>query len=75
MAEQALGLPLLEIYAPIRELNTGRVIAVGEFYEVAAQLQMDLVRARRLAWVTVGTAMLLIGGSLFQRKSQQRMNQ
>lgn len=65
VAEQALGLPLLEIYAPIRELNTGRVIAVGEFYEVAIQLQMDLVHARRLAWVTVGTAMVLIGGSLF----------
>ena len=64
-AEQALGLPLLEIYAPIRELDTGRVIAVGEFYEVATQLQLDLVRARRLAWVTVGTVMLLIGGSLF----------
>lgn len=65
VAERALGLPLLEIYAPIRELNTGRVIAVGEFYEAAGHLQMDLVRARRLAWVIVGTAITLIGGSLF----------
>ncbi len=64
-AERALGLPLLEIYAPIREINTGRVIAVGEFYEVATQLQMDLVQARRWAWATVGAAVALIGGSLF----------
>ena len=65
VAEQALGLPLLEIYVPIHETNTGRVIAVGEFYEVAAQLQSDLVHARRLAWATVAAAVSLIGGSLF----------
>lgn len=65
VAESALGLPLLEIYAPIREISTGRVIAVGEFYEVATQLQMDLVHARRLAWATVGAVMALIGGTLF----------
>jgi signal transduction histidine kinase len=65
LEEHALGLPLLEIYAPIREAKSGRVIAVAEFYEVASQLQLDLVRARRLAWGTVGAALLLIGGSLF----------
>ena len=65
VAESALGLPLLEIYAPIREISTGRVIAVAEFYEVATQLQLDLVHARRLAWATVGAVMALIGGTLF----------
>jgi signal transduction histidine kinase len=65
VAEHALGLPLLEIYAPIREARTGRVIAVAEFYEVATQLQLDLVRARRLAWATVGATVALIAGTLF----------
>jgi signal transduction histidine kinase len=65
VAEQALGMPLLEIYAPIRDVKTGQVIAVAEFYEVASQLQLDLVQARRLAWAMVLGATVLIGGSLF----------
>jgi signal transduction histidine kinase len=65
VAEHALGLPLLEIYAPVREARTGRVIAVAEFYEIATQLQVDLVRARRLAWGTVGAIVALIAGTLF----------
>lgn len=65
VAEHALGLPLLEIYTPIREVRTGKVIAVAEFYEIATQLKLDLIRARSLGWLTVGAAMLLIAGSLF----------
>ena len=65
VAERALGLPLLEIYTPIREVKTGKVIAVAEFYEIASQLKLDLIRARSLGWLTVGAAMLLIAGSLF----------
>ena len=45
-AEHALGIPLLEIYSPIREIKSGKVIAVAEFYEVATQLKQDLIRAR-----------------------------
>ncbi len=63
--EDAMGVPLLEIYAPIRETKTGRVIAVAEFYEVATQLKADLVRARLASWGTVAFIMLAIGGSLF----------
>ncbi len=63
--ENALGLPLLEIYSPIRDMESGRVIAVAEFYEVATQLKSDLVRARAASWGTVTAVMLLIGGSLF----------
>lgn len=65
VAEHALGLPLLEIYTPIREVKTGKVIAVAEFYEIASQLKLDLIRARSLGWLTVGAAMLAIAGSLF----------
>jgi signal transduction histidine kinase len=63
--EDALGVPLLEIYSPIRELETGRVIAVAEFYEVATQLKTDLARARLASWGTVALVMLVIFASLF----------
>ncbi len=63
--EDALGVPLLEIYSPIREIETGRVIAVAEFYEVATQLKSDLARARLASWGTVALVMLVIGASLF----------
>lgn len=63
--EDALGVPLLEIYSPIREIETGRVIAVAEFYEVATQLKSDLSRARLASWGTVALVMLVIGASLF----------
>lgn len=63
--ENALGLPLLEIYSPIREVWSGRVIAVVEFYEVANDLKRDLVEARRSSWAAVALLMLAIGGSLY----------
>ena len=63
--ENALGVPLLEIYSPIRDVMTGRVIAVAEFYEVATQLKADLSRARLASWATVALVMLVIGASLF----------
>ena len=47
--EAALGLPLLEVYSPVREAWSGEVIAVAEFYEVANGLEADLGDARRTA--------------------------
>lgn len=63
--ERALGLPLLEIYSPIREVWSGDIIGVAEFYEVATGLSEDLARARRNSWATVAVIMLLIGASLY----------
>ncbi len=63
--ESALHVPLLEIYSPIREVETGRVIAVAEFYEVATQLKADLARARLASWGTVALVMLAIAVGLF----------
>lgn len=65
VAEAALQVPLLEIYSPIREIASGKVIAVAEFYEIATQLQQDLTQARALGWATVGGVMVLIAASLF----------
>ena len=63
--ERALGIPLLEIYSPIREVWSGKVIGVAEFYEVATDLSDDLAAARRNSWLAGAAVMLLIGGSLY----------
>lgn len=64
-SETALGLPLLEIYAPVREAWSGEVIGVAEFYEVATQLRAELSAARRNAWGAVALTFLAIGGLLW----------
>jgi signal transduction histidine kinase len=64
-AENAMGIPLLEIYSPVRDVNSGEVIAVVEFYEDAVQLSHDLLQARLVSWGAVAAMMALIWGSLF----------
>ena len=63
--EAALGLPLLEIYSPVREVWTGEVIAVAEFYAVEDLLVRDLAAARRESWLIVAGIFALCGLSLF----------
>jgi hypothetical protein len=41
-AEAALGVSLLEVYSPIRQVWTGEVIVVAEFYETADQLRTEI---------------------------------
>ena len=64
-AEDAMGLPLLEIYAPVRHRTTGEVIAVVEFYEIAETLKDDIQRARALTWLWVVGILGVIGAALF----------
>ncbi len=64
-AEAALGIPLLEVYSPIREVWTGQVIAVAEFYERADILDMEVADARRKSWIVVGSTFLASGLLLF----------
>jgi len=64
--EQATGLPLIEIYSPIRAPWSGQVIAVAEFYVNASELASDLAKARIKSWmavalVTLAMAVLLMG--------------
>ncbi|WP_347312283.1 sensor histidine kinase [Defluviimonas sp. SAOS-178_SWC] len=63
--ENALGLPLLEIYSPVREVWSGKVIGVAEFYEVATQLKRDLAAAKRNSWMAVALTFMSIGGILY----------
>ena len=81
-AEAALGIPLLEVYSPVREVWTGEIVAVAEFYERADALALELSDARRNSWlIVVGvfavSGALLIGivrsGSLLINKQQNAL--
>lgn len=61
--ERSLNIPLYEIFAPLREAGTGKIVAVGEFYETAEALQREINNLRKKVWAIVGaatTAMLLL---------------
>lgn len=63
--ERSEGVPLLEIYSPIREPWSGRVVAVAELYEIASELKENLLRARLSSWMIVAAVTLCMMGLLF----------
>jgi signal transduction histidine kinase len=63
--EQRLGVPLLEVYMPVRDRANDRVIAVAEFYQDATQLEAHLASARGRTWLVVGSVMVAMYGLLF----------
>jgi signal transduction histidine kinase len=52
--------PILEVYAPVRERGTGRIIALFETYEAAADLEQRIRTAQCFAWLLVGASTLAI---------------
>lgn len=56
--ERGTNARLLEIYSPVREHNTGRVIAVAEFYQRIDDLQHEVATAQRRSWLLVATITL-----------------
>lgn len=63
--EQALGIPLLEVYNPIHSILTGEVIAVAELYLNATELQADLRMAHAKSWAIVTFVTLITFLALF----------
>jgi signal transduction histidine kinase len=63
--ERAAEEPYLEMYSPIREKFTGRIIAVAEFYEKADLLQQNLFQAKLESWLLVGFVTLVMLSLLF----------
>jgi len=51
--ERTLGVPLYEIFAPLYKNETGKVIAVAEFYENANDW-VDEAATVRNSWLIVG---------------------
>lgn len=62
--ERALKTPLLEIYAPVRERNTDRIIAISEFYEAGADVKSLLARAEAMTWLVVAAVTALMMAAL-----------
>jgi signal transduction histidine kinase len=62
--EQAAGVPLLEVYAPVRDPATRQVLAVSEFYADGSTLRSDIAKATRLSWLVVGLAASALVGVL-----------
>lgn len=54
-----IELPLFGVYVPIRNLQTGEVVSVIEFYERADGLLDDLADVRRQTWLLVSGVFLL----------------
>jgi len=63
--ERAAGEPYLEMYSPVREELTGRIIAVAEFYEKAGLFQQVLFRAKLESWLIVGLVTMAMLSLLF----------
>jgi signal transduction histidine kinase len=81
--ERALNLPLLEIYAPVRESGTNRIIALAETYEAVPHLEGQIRDARIASWIVVGTITVLMlfhqwaiieRGSAMLEKQQDALN-
>jgi signal transduction histidine kinase len=71
---------LLEIYAPVRERGTGKIIAVVEFYQRVEELEAAIQRSQRASWLAVFTTgivmyTLLVGyvAQLSRTVAQQRV--
>lgn len=63
--ERASGRALLEIYSPVIEPWSGRVMAVAEFYELADGLKAELAATSRKSWLVVGGVALAMFLALF----------
>jgi signal transduction histidine kinase len=58
---RSLTVPILEVYAPVRERGTGRIIALVESYEIAINLRNEVWFKQLEAWVViVGIAMAVV---------------
>jgi signal transduction histidine kinase len=57
--DQTKSQKLLAVYNPIREAETGRVIAVVEFYQSGDALMSELAATQRQIWLVTGFATVL----------------
>ncbi len=62
--ERQSNLPILEIYSPIHSIQSGRTIAVAEFYEDGTDLKKTLADARLRSWLMVALTMTAMAGLL-----------
>ena len=63
--EQSLNKSLIEVYAPLYKNGTDTVVAVGEIYEDARALDVQLEASRLLTWAVVCLTTLLMIALLY----------
>ncbi|MDR6192691.1 signal transduction histidine kinase [Agrobacterium pusense] len=63
-AERDSEKPLLEIYNPVLQPWSGKVVAVSEFFEVADEFEWSLKQARLLSWLAVAAFTTIFFGLL-----------
>ena len=49
---------LLEIYTPVRQRESDRVIAVAELYQPTTDLDREIAHAQRRSWLVVDAVLL-----------------
>jgi len=62
---RAMKLPILEVYAPLREAVTGHIFALAETHEIAADLTTEIRKIKETVWlvftaVTLGFTSVLV---------------
>lgn len=62
--------PHLEVYSPVRDAQTGDIIAVLEFHERAGTLSNLLKEAQLNSWMTTGVVTLLMIAAMFSIVSE-----
>lgn len=60
-----LQMPLIEIYSPVREYGSGRIIAVVEVHETPDVISGTLLDVSIRSWIAVALTCLAVAGSLF----------
>ena len=63
--ERRFSSKYLQIYVPVREFLSGRIIAVAEIHEMPGLLDQRLFDVRLLSWLTTAGVTLLVMLSLF----------
>ena len=63
--ERARWSRLLELYVPVRERGTERIIAVAEFYLSPRETNQQVDDARRATWIVVSLAIVVSAALLF----------
>jgi signal transduction histidine kinase len=62
--DRAMAMPMLEVYAPVRDNRSGRIIAIAEYYSIERELATELRQAVTSSWLVVGGVALLMMSAL-----------
>lgn len=62
-SERPIGFPVLEIYSPVHEGDTEKIIAVAEFYLRADSLKHDIERIGVSIWWIIGVLFVVVAAA------------